>query len=78
MSPREPRARFRQSGHVTPSERRVGAETRGGGKNGTKPTRLDFQSGCMDPRYGKLRVAIASVPKILDVERMLNPRAVTP
>lgn len=45
---------------------------------GQPATRLDFQSGCMDPRYGKLRVAIASVPKILDVQHMLNPKAVTP
>ena len=45
---------------------------------GQESTKLEFQSGCMDARYGKLRVAIASVPKILDVERMLNPRAVTP
>ncbi|MCP1468806.1 hypothetical protein J3E64_000473 [Sphingobium sp. OAS761] len=41
-------------------------------------TRLEFQSGCMDPRYGKLRVAIASVPRIIGMERMLNPKAVTP
>jgi hypothetical protein len=32
----------------------------------------------MDARYGRLRVAIAAVPKILDVQHMLNPKAVTP
>jgi hypothetical protein len=41
-------------------------------------TKLEYQSGCMDARHGRLRVAIASVPKILDVETMLNPKAVTP
>jgi hypothetical protein len=45
---------------------------------GQAATRLEYQSGCMDARYGRLRVAIASVPKILDVEPMLNPKAVTP
>lgn len=35
-------------------------------------TRLDYQSGCMDARYGRLRVAIASVPKILEIEPMLK------
>jgi len=48
------------------------------GRPGRTATRLEFQSGCMDARYGRLRVAIASVPKILDVERMLNPKALTP
>lgn len=41
-------------------------------------TKLEYQSGCMDARHGRLRVAIASVPKILDIETMLNPKAVTP
>lgn len=41
-------------------------------------TRLEYQSGCMDARHGRLRVAIASVPKVLEVEPMLNPKAVTP
>ncbi len=45
---------------------------------GQAPTRLDYQSGCMDPEYGKLRVAIASIPKTLDVQHMLNPKAVAP
>ncbi|HAF41474.1 MAG TPA: hypothetical protein DCG90_06885 [Sphingobium sp.] len=45
---------------------------------GQASTRLEYQSGCMDARYGRLRVAIASVPKILDVQHMLNPKAVTP
>ncbi|WP_066700327.1 DUF6438 domain-containing protein [Sphingobium amiense] len=41
-------------------------------------TKLEYQSGCMDARYGRLRVAIAAVPKILDLQPMLNPKAVTP
>jgi hypothetical protein len=32
----------------------------------------------MDARHGKLRVAIAAVPKVLDVQTMLNPKAVAP
>ena len=44
--------------------------TRGGGKNGTKPTRLDFQSGCMDSRYAKLRTTIGTIPKTLGIEPM--------
>lgn len=45
---------------------------------GQNATRLEFQSGCMDTRYGRLRVALAAVPKILDVQSMLNPKAVAP
>lgn len=37
-----------------------------------KATRLEFQSGCMDARYGKLRTAIAGIPRMLDVEPMLH------
>lgn len=37
-----------------------------------KFSRLDFQSGCMDPRYGRLRVAIAAIPKLLEIENMLK------
>lgn len=40
-----------------------------------KPTRLEFQSGCMDARYGRLRTAIAAIPKMLDVEPMLKAPA---
>ena len=39
-----------------------------------KPSRLEFQSGCMDARYGKLRTTIAAIPKMLDVERMIKPK----
>ena len=39
-----------------------------------KPTRLEFQAGCMDARYGKLRTTIAAIPKMLDVERMIKPK----
>lgn len=41
----------------------------------TKPTRLDYQSGCMDARYGKLRTTIGSIPKLLGIEAMLKPKA---
>ena len=41
-------------------------------------TKLEYQSGCMDAKHGRLRVAIASIPRILDIQSMLNPRAVTP
>lgn len=37
-----------------------------------KPTRLEFQSGCMDARYARLRTAIAVIPKLLDIEPMLK------
>lgn len=40
-----------------------------------KPTRLEYQSGCLDPRYGKLRATIASIPRMLDVESMVKPDA---
>ncbi|WP_088183291.1 DUF6438 domain-containing protein [Sphingobium sp. Z007] len=39
-----------------------------------KPTRLEFQSGCMDARYAKLRTTIAAIPKMLDIEPMLKPK----
>ncbi|MEC3910243.1 DUF6438 domain-containing protein [Sphingobium sp. CR2-8] len=40
-----------------------------------KTTRLNFQSGCMDPRYGRLRTAIAAIPKLLEIEKMLKAPA---
>ena len=36
-------------------------------------TRLEFQSGCMDPGYGKLRATIAAIPRMLDVDAMVKP-----
>ena len=36
-------------------------------------TRLEFQSGCMDPAYGKLRATIAAIPKMLDIAPMVKP-----
>ncbi len=39
------------------------------------PTRLEYQSGCMDVRYGRLRAAIASIPGMLGLEAMLKPTA---
>jgi hypothetical protein len=45
--------------------------TRGQGK----PTRLEYQSGCMDPGYAKLRATIGGIPKMLGVEAMVRPAA---
>ena len=39
-------------------------------------TRLEFQSGCMDANYGKLRATIAAVPRMLDIDAMVKPSAV--
>ena len=39
-------------------------------------TRLEFQSGCMDASYGKLRATIAAVPRMLDIDAMVKPSAV--
>ncbi len=41
---------------------------------GTKATQLDFQSGCHDARYAKLRAAITAMPKTLDIEPMLKSK----
>ncbi|MGE4322465.1 MAG: DUF6438 domain-containing protein [Sphingobium sp.] len=38
-----------------------------------KPARLEFQSGCMDARYARLRTAIGAVPRLLEIEPMLRP-----
>lgn len=42
-------------------------------RGNAQPTRLEFQSGCMDARYGKLRATIASIPKMLDIAAMVKP-----
>lgn len=42
---------------------------------GAKATMLDFQSGCHDARYTRLRAAITAMPRTLDIEPMLKPRA---
>ncbi|WP_022681519.1 DUF6438 domain-containing protein [Sphingobium bisphenolivorans] len=42
-------------------------------KGDAPATRLEFQSGCMDAGYGRLRAAIASIPKMLDVAPMVKP-----
>jgi predicted small secreted protein len=39
---------------------------------GREKTELDFYSGCFDQRYAKLRTAVQSVPRILDIEKMLK------
>lgn len=38
-----------------------------------QPTRLEFQSGCMDPGYGKLRATIAAIPRMLEIDAMVKP-----
>lgn len=38
-----------------------------------KPTRLDYYGGCHDPQHSRLRAAIAAIPKMLDIEKMLTP-----
>lgn len=38
-----------------------------------KPTKLEFQSGCMDAQYGRLRATIAAIPRMLDIEAMVKP-----
>lgn len=35
-------------------------------------TRLEFQSGCMDATYGKLRTTISSIPRMLDIQAMVR------
>lgn len=42
---------------------------------GQDDTKLDFHGGCFDPRYARLRAAIAAVPRVLDIEAMLKPPA---
>lgn len=44
-------------------------------QSGAASTRLEFQSGCMDARYGKLRTTIAAIPKMLGVESMVKQDA---
>jgi len=44
-------------------------------RGNAEPTRLEFQSGCMDAGYGRLRAAIASIPKMLDIAAMVKPTA---
>lgn len=41
-------------------------------REGKKPTRLEYQSGCMDARYAKLRTAIGGIPRMLDIEPLLK------
>lgn len=41
----------------------------GGGK-----AALDFQSGCFDARYAKLRAALSAMPKLLEIEAMLKAK----
>ena len=38
-------------------------------------TKLDFQSGCRDARYARLRTTIAAIPKMLGIEAMVKPKA---
>lgn len=39
----------------------------------SKPTQLDYYGGCHDPQHTRLRAAIAGVPKLLGIEKMLTP-----
>lgn len=43
---------------------------RGDGKDAS----LDFQSGCMDARYARLRAALAAMPETLQIEPMLKSK----
>lgn len=43
-------------------------------REGAGKTELDFQSGCFDARYAKLRAALKAMPKVLEVEAMLKPK----
>ena len=36
-------------------------------------TQLDYYGGCHDPQHARLRSAIAAVPRLLDIEKMLTP-----
>lgn len=45
-------------------------------REAVQPTRLEFQSGCMDARYGRLRATIASIPHMLDIAAMVKPAPV--
>lgn len=38
-----------------------------------EPTHLDYYGGCHDPQHGRLRTAIAAIPKLLDIQKMLTP-----
>ena len=42
-------------------------------RGGLPPTRLEFQSGCLDPAYGKLRATVAAIPRMLDIAPMVKP-----
>ena len=38
-----------------------------------KPTKLDYYGGCRDPQNTRLRAAIATIPKLIGIEKMLTP-----
>lgn len=44
-------------------------------RSGQKAATLDFQSGCMDARYARLRAALAAMPGTLQIEPMLKSKA---
>lgn len=44
-------------------------------REGADKTELDFQSGCFDARYAKLRSALSAMPRLLEIEAMLKPKA---
>ncbi|MEJ7925593.1 DUF6438 domain-containing protein [Sphingobium sp. AN641] len=41
---------------------------------GASRTQLDFQSGCQDARYARLRAALVATPRTLDIAPMLKAR----
>ena len=43
-------------------------------RSGQKAASLDFQSGCMDARYDRLRAALAAMPGTLQIEPMLKSK----
>jgi hypothetical protein len=43
-------------------------------RQGAGKTELNFQSGCLDARYTRLRAALSAMPKVLEIEPMLKPK----
>jgi hypothetical protein len=42
-------------------------------RQGADKTELEFQSGCRDTRYARLRAALSAMPALLEIEAMLKP-----
>lgn len=41
-------------------------------RTGLPKTQLNFYGGCHDPQNARLRAAVAAVPRLLDIEKMLK------